>query len=165
MLYPSQKSLKDIPALQRPLRAVDGYLYLGMPEEALGALADVPVERHLDAPVMRARICILLHLGQWARANRLAEQGTQLHPDENEFVVQRAFALHQLNKGGEAIQVIEEAPAWIRRTGILHYNLACYEAKLGDLSTARQCIRAAIELNSAFRKSARHDPDLQKLWN
>lgn len=167
MLYPTQKSEahQTPPEQSRPLRAVDGYLYLGMPEEALAALGDVPQEDHFDAPVMRAHIRVLLHLGKWDEANGLAEQGSELHPEENEFVVQRAFALHQLNKGGEAVQVIEGAPAWIRRTGIIHYNLACYEAQLGDLGIARECIRAAIRINSAFRKSAQYDPDLQKLWN
>jgi hypothetical protein len=80
-------------------------------------------------------------------------------------MVQRAFALHQMKKGLEAVQVLLTAPEWIRRTGILHYNLACYEAQLGDLRTARQCIQAAIEINSSFKKNARTDPDLQRLWN
>jgi hypothetical protein len=43
--------------------------------------------------------------------------------------------------------------------------LACYEAQLGDLGTAEQCIRAAIEINAAFKKNAKTDPDLQRLWN
>lgn len=165
MLYPTQKSQAHQTEQSRPLRAVDGYLYLGMPEEALAALGEISQEDNFDAPVMRARIRVLLHLGQWEEANLLAEQGSELHPEENEFVVQRAFALHQLNKGGEAVQVIEGAPAWIRRTGIIHYNLACYEAQLGDIGIARECIRAAIRINAAFQKSAQYDPDLQKLWN
>ena len=40
--------------------------------------------------------------------------------------------------GAEAAAVLHSAPAWIRQTGILHYNLACYEARLGDLATARR---------------------------
>jgi hypothetical protein len=79
--------------------------------------------------------------------------------------VQRVFALHQLEKGDEAFRVLLSAPEWIRRTGILHYNLACYEARLGDLNAARRCIDAAIEINSAIKKNARSDPDLAALWN
>ena len=90
---------------------------------------------------------------------------TGLYPEENEFTVQRAFALHQLKKGSAAVRVLLDAPEWIRRTGILHYNLACYEAQLGDLGTARQCIKAAIEINASFKKNARTDPDLARLWN
>jgi len=80
-------------------------------------------------------------------------------------MVQRAFALHQQKRGHEAADVILSAPDWIRRTGILHYNLACYEAQLGDLGTARQCIRTALEINAAFKKNARTDPDLERLWS
>lgn len=145
--------------------AADGYLYLGLPEEALAELEAIDLEFLHDLPVLRARIRVLLHLKRWENARNLAEVGNEVYPDENEFVVQRAFALHQMQKGGEAVQVLLNAPEWIRRTGILHYNLACYEAQLGDLSTARQCIRAAIEINASFKKNARKDPDLQRLWN
>ena len=79
--------------------------------------------------------------------------------------MQRAFALHQMQKGDEAARALREAPEWILRTGILHYNLACYEARLGDLATARECIDTAIQMNSEIKKNARRDPDLQALWN
>ena len=69
------------------------------------------------------------------------------------------------SEGTDAVKVLLSAPEWIRKTGILHYNLACYEAQLGDLTTARQCIKAAIEINSSFKKNARTDPDLARLWN
>ncbi len=165
MLYLTHKTHGSAPELERPLLAADGYLYLGMPEEALAELARIPRMLQASASVMRARIRILLHLRQWRRAERLSREGTRLYPEENEFMVQRAFALHQQEKGPEAIAVIRDAPEWIRRTGILQYNLACYEAQLGDLGIARQCIRAAIEINSSFKKNAKADPDLARLWN
>jgi tetratricopeptide (TPR) repeat protein len=165
MLYLSNQPETPTNDIQRPLQAADGYLYLGMPEEALGELESIAPRHQHSSPVMRARIRVLLHLKRWTLAHDLSRLGTDIYPDENEFTVQRAFALHQMNKGGEAVRVLLSAPEWIRRTGILHYNLACYEAQLGDLSTARQCIRAAIEINSSFKKNARQDPDLQRLWN
>jgi len=151
--------------LQRALLAADGYLFLGLPKEALKELDDIDEENQRDSAMLRARIRVLLHLRRWTEANDLSTLGCDIYPDENEFMVQRAFALHQMKKGGEAVQVLLNAPEWIRRTGILHYNLACYEAQLGDADTARQCIRAAIEINSSFKKNARQDPDLQGLWN
>jgi len=150
---------------ERSILAADGYLYLGLPREALRELDEISGDGRNASGVLRARIRVLLHLKRWKEAEVLSGRGTQLYPDENEFMVQRAFALHQQEKGNEAVQVILNAPEWIRRTGILHYNLACYEAQLGDLRTARQCIRAAIEINSSFKKNAKTDPDLQRLWN
>ena len=150
---------------ERSILAADGYLYLGLPREALRELDEIPAGGRNTSGVLRARIRVLLHLKRWKEAEALSSRGTQLYPEENEFMVQRAFALHQQEKGSEAVQVLLNAPEWIRRTGILHYNLACYEAQLGDLRTARQCIRAAIEINASFKKNAKTDPDLQRLWN
>lgn len=150
---------------QRSIDAADGYLFLRMPEEALAEFDSIPVPEGDLAPVMLARIRVLLHLKNWKGAEQLSARGLELHPTEDEFTVQRVFALHQLEKGEEAFRVLLSAPEWIRKTGILHYNLACYEARLGDLKTARRCIDAAIEINSAIKKNARTDPDLAAVWN
>jgi len=150
---------------QRALRAADGYLFLGLPSEALEELSTVPSEDSKQALVLLARTRILLHLKRWDEAERLAAHGASTHPNHEEFTVQRAFALHQLQQGEEAMNVILKAPEWIRQTGIIHYNLACYEAQLGDLRTARQCIKVACQMNKAMKKNAAIDPDLRGLWN
>jgi len=166
MLYLNQNQVElNTRDLQKPLLAADGYLFLGMPQHALKELESIGDSAQHASPVLRARIRVLLHLKRWTEANTLSEAGNSLYPDENEFTVQRAFALNQLKKGNAAVQVLLSAPEWLRRTGILHYNLACYEAQLGDLTTARQCIQAAIEINASFKKNARTDPDLARLWN
>jgi tetratricopeptide (TPR) repeat protein len=166
MLYLNQKQTEqNLRNWQQPLLAADGYLYLGMPAQALEEIDSIEDSAQNTSPVLRARVRILLHMKRWSEANSLSEAGASLYPDENEFTVQRAFALHQLKKGTDAVRVLLSAPEWIRRTGILHYNLACYEAQLGDLTTARQCIDAAIEINSSFKKNAKSDPDLARLWN
>ncbi len=166
MLYLTQHPIPTTaPDLERPLMAADGYLTLGMPHDALRVVQEIAPAWRNDSAVLRARVRILLHLKLWKRAEWLAGEGVRIYPRENEFLVQRAFALHQQRRGEEAVDVLRNAPEWLRRTGILHYNLACYEAQLGDLRTARQCIRTAIELNAAFRKNAKTDPDLQALWN
>ncbi len=165
MLYLANRNRAHTPEVQRALHAADGYLFLNMAEHALEELEAIPADEQEGASVLLARIRALLHLRKWREAENLSDRGTTKHPSEDEFTVQRAFALHQMQKGDRAIEVLQSAPEWLRRTGILHYNLACYEARLGDLSTARQCINAAFELNSAMKKNARVDPDLQALWN
>ncbi len=165
MLYIGNRTNSHSIETQRALHGADGYLFLGLPDFALEALDDVPTGEQADAAVMLARVRVLLHMRRWPEAEALSGQGATQHPGEEEFTVQRAFALHQLNKGEQAVEVLQSAPEWLRRTGILHYNLACYEARLGDLTIARQCINAAIQLNAAMKKNARVDPDLQALWN
>jgi len=165
MLYITHQVTYYPAPLRRALMAVDGYLTLGMPADATAELDGIAPAHQKASPVLRARIRILLHQRKWRQAEALAHEGSRRYPEENEFMVQRAFALHQQERGDEALKVLLDAPAWIRRTGILHYNLACYEAQLGDIGTARQCIRRAIKINKAFGRNARKDPDLQRLWN
>ncbi len=149
----------------RALRAAEGYVFFGLYREALKELDSIPEYEQDDCDVMIARVRVLLHLRRWRKAAKLSARGATLHHSEDEFTVQRAFALHQLNLGDQAARVLLDAPEWIRRTGILHYNLACYEARWGNLTIARQCVQAAIQLNSAIKKNARQDPDLAELWN
>lgn len=165
MLYLNHKPNAQNPETQRALRAADGYLYLGMADEALAEIDSTPEEEFEQPEVLLARNRVLLHLRRWNEVEELAARAIAAHPDRDEFTVQRAFALHKLKKGEEAIGVIQAAPEWIRRTGILHYNLACYEAKLGDKKTARQCINVAIQMNEAMRGNAKTDPDLRGILN
>ena len=150
---------------RRALEAADGYLFLGLPEEALQEVESVQGEDRQDASVMLVWTRILLHQKKWKDAERFAASAAKVHPEREEFTVQRAFALHQLQEGEKAMTVLASAPEWIRKSGILHYNLACYEAQLGDLRTARQCIRVACQMNKAMKKNAAMDPDLRELWN
>ncbi len=149
----------------RALQAAEGYVFFSLYREALRELDSIPDYEQDDCDVMVARIRTLLHLRRWRKAAQLSARGSTLHHSEDEFTVQRAFALHQLNLGEQAARVLLDAPEWLRRTGILHYNLACYEARWGNLTVARQCVQAAIEINSSIKKNARQDPDLAELWN
>jgi predicted Zn-dependent protease len=164
MLYLNRKTAPLDFALLQTLDAVDGYLCLNMPREALHELNKVSIGNQIEYPVLLARIRVLLQLKRWKDAELLSKKGAHLFPDENEFIVQRAFALHQLKRTNEALGAILSAPDWIHRTGILHYNLACYEARHGDVATARNCVDTALKLNAAFTKTVRADPDLQPLW-
>ena len=165
MLTLTNRTDQHSPETYRALQAAEGYSFLGLFREALRELDLIEKVEQDDRNVMIARARMLLHLGRWTAAIRLALRGAALHSSEDEFTVQRAFALHQLERGDEAARVLLEAPEWLRRTGILHYNLGCYEARWGNLSVARQCVQAAIQMNAAMKKNARQDPDLSCLWS
>ena len=165
MLYLAQQPRVESPEAQRALHAADGYLFLGLHQEAMGELNRVPILAQGDPAVLLTRVRVLLHRKNWSEAEELANRCIETFPEVEEFTVQRAFATRWMKTPDDAIEVIEAAPAWIRRTGILHYNLGCYEARLGDLSMARRCIDVAIQINSAMARNAKVDPDLQGLYN
>jgi hypothetical protein len=149
--------------IRRVVDAVEGYLFLGMPDEALGEIEGLPARLQDNCTLLRNRVRVLLHLHRWQEAQRFAALGASIHPREDEFTVQRAFALHMLRRNHEAARVLHDAPEWLRRTGFLEYNLACYEVRFGDLDAARECIKAACGMNEAFLRSIATDPDLAPL--
>jgi hypothetical protein len=48
--------------------------------------------------------------------------------------------------------------------GIIHYNLACYEAVQGHLDDGKVSLARAIELDSSFKALALEDDDLRGIW-
>ena len=62
MLYLGNRSHSHSLATQRALHAADGYLYLGMADEALGELQYVPVPEQIESAVMLAKVRVLLLL-------------------------------------------------------------------------------------------------------
>jgi len=114
-------------------------------------------------PVEAIRQASSRALGRWGSAARLSARAEVLHKEEDEFTVQRAFALHQLDKGEEAAKVLLEAPEWLRRTGILHYNLGCYEARGGWREDAIAHVTRALELDPKLRDVAAGDEELDSI--
>ena len=164
MLTLSIRANELTPETRNALEAAEGYVYLGLHREALKELDSINSAEQEAVDVMIARIRVFLHLGRYSSAVRLSARGERLHRNEDEFTVQHAFSLHQLDKREEAEEVIQGAPEWLRRTGILHYNLGCYEARWGNLKVARKCVQAAIQMNIAIKNNVRKDPDLERLW-
>lgn len=164
MLTLSIRATKLTPGTRKALEAAEGYVFLGLHRDALKELDSIYTKEQEAADVLIARIRILLHLRRFTSAMRLSVRGESLYNHEDEFTVQHAFSLHQLNKTEEAEEVLEGAPEWLRRTGILHYNLGCYEARWGNLKVAKKCVQTAIKMNTAIKNNAKSDPDLEQLW-
>src|ERR1700733_7409420 len=98
MLYLTQPARTQSAETHRALNAADGYLYFNLLDEALAELGAISSTEQEEAAVMLARIRLLLHKKEWRSAEVLSAHGSGLHPEEGEFTVQRAFALHQMDK-------------------------------------------------------------------
>jgi hypothetical protein len=49
--------------------------------------------------------------------------------------------------------------------GTIHYHLACYECKMGNLELARVHLKQTFEIEEKFRVEALDDPVLKPLWD
>ncbi len=58
-------------------------------------------------------------------------------------------------------QTLLSAPKPIRDTALYSYNLACYEAQLGDVSRAKALLKVSFEKDPELKETALDDPDLE----
>ncbi len=148
---------------QRILTACQGYLDLGMPKEALRELKTLPAEL-VDVPdVLELRIVVLIRASKWKSAASLARKLCKKRPEQPAGFIHLAFCLHELGQTGTARQTLLEGPRTLEKEGTYFYNLACYDAVLGDLEAARKHLARSIRLDKRFRDFARSDRDLAAL--
>lgn len=151
---------------EKRLLAVQGYYELGLPDEALEELVGIPDPAfHERTDVLNLRMMLLMDLRRWADALDPARRLCERDPLSPVPFIQAAFCLHETGQTREARAVLREGPAALVRDAVYHYNLACYEAVLGDVEAAQAHLRDSFRLNPAMREAARKDRDLEPIWN
>lgn len=148
---------------QQRLNAAIGYLNLDLPDEALAELDGMDAADRVRPETGALRTAVLIKRRDWEGALALAIslcKATPLHPSP---YLDAAFCLHELKRTREARDLLAHGPATLRQNGIFFYNMACYEAQLGNLGPARDYLAQAVQLDDRYRSMALHDPDLGPL--
>lgn len=150
---------------ENALESFSGYLALGMYEEANDELENLATELKVHPLVLSARLDLLMERTQWEEAAILAESLCKLWPNTCEFFIRWAFCLHELKQTSEARATLLNGPSALREQAVFHYNLACYESQLGDLTEAKRLLSACFKLDKSYKAEALDDPDLAPLWD
>ncbi len=142
-----------------------GYLGLGLVEQASEELEAIEGEDRLSVPVMLTRIELYMAAKNWELVVAVAKGVVRADPRQEQAWIGWAYALRCLERTAEARDVLREAePQHGKTCALLHYNLACYECLLGNLSEAKVRLRKACRKSADFKALALDDPDLQTLW-
>jgi predicted Zn-dependent protease len=145
---------------ERALLAAQGYLELGMAEEALAELSSLPQVESIDPDIIELRLHVLMQAKRWPDALAAAEELLLARPSAVQGYIHGAFALHELRRTAEARDLLLKGPEELRKDPTFHYNIGCYEAVLGNRDAALQSLRRSFALDSTYRDFARRDPDL-----
>jgi len=148
---------------QQRLNAAIGYMNLDMTDDALAELNALPEAERSRTEAVALRTAVLIRRREWDRALQLAAALCRTHPDHPSPYLDAAFCLHEMKRTAEAKEVLLTGPHTLRSTGIFHYNMACYEAQLGNLGAARDYLGQAVRMDDRYREMALNDPDLQPL--
>ncbi len=153
--------MTSIEALLQPFI---GYMELEMWEEAQQELESLPPEVQLHPSVQLARLDLFIEMHAWENGVALANSLCTQWPDEPEFWIKRSYCLHELRHTREAKEGLLAGPPKLRQQAIYFYNLACYEAQLGDLEAAQQLLMKCFKKDAHYREASLSDSDLGPLW-
>jgi len=148
---------------QRLLVAAQGYSELGLPELALAELDLLPEDVRQSPIGVESRLSVLMQAKQWKVALGVGRALCQLAPEKTTGYIHAAFCLHELGQSREARELLVSGPAALKAEPTYHYNLACYEAALGNLDEARAHLNVSFAMDRKLKAYARTDPDLRAL--
>jgi tetratricopeptide (TPR) repeat protein len=135
-----------------------------MVEDSWEELQKIPESFHARSEVLQLRLWVLMKKRDWAGALETANFLCALQPDMPVAHLDAAYCLHELDHTEEARERLLKGPNTLKEYPTFHYNLACYEACLGNLDQAREYLSKAIEMNPKYDCEAKKDPDLSLLF-
>jgi hypothetical protein len=149
---------------RRQFNASQGYLKLDMIEDSWAEAMDIAAPYQERPEVMQLKVWILMKKEDWKQALNAAEDLCHKMPHMAVPYLDAAYCLHELKKTAAARKKLLSGPSALQHYPTYHYNLACYEASLGYVDSARHYLETAILMNPKYSEEARRDPDLKCLW-
>jgi len=146
------------------LQRCDGFLDLGMREQARAELAAVPQEGRAATPFLRLMLRLQLEEGNWADAAQLAGTLAKKEPDDPSFPIQLAYATRRSSGIEAAEKILRDALARFPKIALIHFNLACYACQTGRRDDALTCLAKAVALEPGLHQTALEDEDLRPIW-
>lgn len=148
---------------EKRMAAAQGYSELGMHEDAVAELDAIDPENAARPDVLEARLLVLMHAGRWKEALAASRKICKACPEEAAGFIHAAFCLHALGRTQDARSTLVEGPPSLLKDPTYHYNLACYEAKLGNYPEAHAHLETSFAMDRKFREFARGDADLEPI--
>ncbi len=148
---------------EKTILAAQGYCELGMFDDALTELNALPVEAKSHPEAIETRLAILMQARRWKSALTVSRELCLMCPDKNIGYIHAAFCLHELGDTVEARTLLLSGPETLHADPTYHYNLACYECRLGNFDLARVHLDRSFQLDKKYREFAKTDPDLKAL--
>jgi len=149
--------------LDRRILAAQGYVELGLLEEAQAELSHLPASASERVDVIELTVLCLMGEHHWAKALPLTQKLCSIEPDEPGGFIHAAYCLHELGQTHEALDLLSRGPTSLRTKPVYYYNLGCYLACLGQDEKALQLLKQSFEMDGSLRSHARKDPDLDRL--
>jgi len=146
-------------------RQAEGYLELGMPEQALETLARVGDEALLGSHGLFLRGEALRELERYEEALVYLSQAAALAPRDIQIWLAMGWCHKRTGRLDLAIEDLQKALAAAPKEALIHYNLACYYSLAGQRDQAIGHLSRALAINPQFRQLVEDERDFDPIRN
>lgn len=145
------------------LSHVRGYIELGLLEDAVAELNQIPLSERDRTEVLALRAIVLQETKSWTELREVAGQLLHRHPEMPDWWIMSAYATRRAEGLDSAEKILVEGARRHPQVATIQFNLGCYACQRGDLQGATSYIKNAIALDQHFQTLAATDPDLDAL--
>lgn len=146
------------------LTRANGYLDLGMIDDAHDELEKIEWDDRLKKEVLSARIQVYIKAKYWDLVGTIAKQLSKRFPEESEWWLYWAYGERRTKSLDQAKGILLEALKRFPDNATILYNLGCYACVDESYDVATALVKRAIELDKGFQALAIADKDLALLW-
>ncbi|WP_425396600.1 TPR end-of-group domain-containing protein [Aeoliella sp.] len=149
--------------ISRAIREAEGYLELGLPEQAAECLKR---RQKMVADSGRANYLLgeaLRESEAYHEAAAPLERAYELMPGDMHVGLALAWCYKRTGRLDRAIETLEESLRSDPREAILHYNLACYWCLARNRRRALRCLGRALDLDINYLDLVPYESDFDAL--
>lgn len=150
---------------QSYLNSAEGYMLLGMFEEALCEVEKVLAIDPEDVVAGELKCIFLSQMKKYDIAEKHLLFLIEIQPDNPDLYVQLAFIKRRTEGLEVAIKAITKALKIDPNLAIANYNIACYYCLQNEFEKAFYHLEKAIEMDVSYAEEAKKDEDFDKIRN
>lgn len=150
---------------QKIILAAQGYLEIGMVEDALKELETLPDKEKMSNECLAVYVEIFRETGEWDRMEKIAQLLCQTDKKNVKRWLDCAFARYHLDSVESARATLLAATKRFPNEALVHFQLACCECQLGNIAEAKKHLNESKKLCPICRVLALTDEgDLDLIW-
>jgi tetratricopeptide (TPR) repeat protein len=149
--------------LRQYQQQAEGYLEIGMPQQALDVLARLGKAEALGSHALYLRGKALSDLGRYAEALVPLAEVVDADPENVHVRLVQGWCHKRVGRLDLAVHDLEMALRAHPDDALLHYNLACYQSLAHDKRRALRHLSRALVLDAGYRSLIDGEADFDPL--
>ena len=152
--------------LRTHLSRSNGYRELGMFDESILILEDIPFEEDRWHPlVVEARYNTYRDAKEWTLAMIMAKLKHESKPNSLEWLLNYADGHHQMGDTEKAIECLQKVEDQFCEEAEYLFRLGKYHALLGNVEEAKNLVKQAIKKDAKYKLEFVEDSAFDGVWD